>query len=136
MDRENYIRIPASDPRDSPEGQVILGFRGQLETMRDLFSYGLDFRNITKRNIDSWDRELREIVKGIKKLRNAPRINELLVSCDAVEEMIWSVIRNLYVASDILQKKIMTIKDKQILYQKFRECPGFLSEAIDQYFLI
>jgi len=136
MDPSSFLRGQPIDPRASPAAQALLGYKHRLKSLRDMFLYEVDYREITKRNIDKWEKELRDIVGGIKRLRDAPHISILLISCDGVQAMIWKAINNLYIASDILQKKNPTVKDRQTLYQKFRECPEYLSEAIDGYFRI
>ena len=134
MDPSSFLRDQPVDPRASPEGQALLGYKNQLMSLRDMFLYEVDYRAITKRNIDKWEKELRDIVRGIKQLRDAPHIGILLNSCDGVQAMIWKAINNLYIVSDILQMDNSSIRDRQTLYEKLGECSGYLTEAIDGYF--
>ena len=134
MDPASFLRGQPTDPRASPEGQALLEYKNRLMSMRDMFLYDVDYRTITKRNIDKWEKELRDIVRGIKRFRDAPHINILLTSCDGVQAMIWKAINNLYIASDILLMDNSSIRDRQMLYEKLGECSGYLTEAIDGYF--
>jgi hypothetical protein len=125
----SFFSIHYNDPGDSPERQKLQGYKRQLEAMRDLFLYRIDYRSISKRNIDTWDRELRRIIGGIQKLR--PRVDELLNSADAIQTNIRRVINTLYEASDILEGK--NNGDSEPLYQKFTKCSGFLQYAINDF---
>ena len=125
----NFFSIHYNDPGSSPEGQTLRGYKIQLEGMRDLFLYRIDYRSITKTNIDTWEQELRHIIGGIQKLR--PHLGGLLNSADAVQANIRSVINTLYEASDILSRKNSSYKER--LYQKFTKCSGFLQDAIDHF---
>ena len=60
----NFFSIHYDDPGNSPEGQTLRTYKSQLEGMHELFLYGADYRSITKKNIDTWDRELRKIIGG------------------------------------------------------------------------
>ena|SRR6266571_5934101 len=131
-----YSSLPgqSSDATKSPTGQALLRYKIQLNSMSGFFLYEVDPRDITKENIDEWVTELRGIVKGIKKLQNAPYIDDLLRSCEGAQNMICAAINNLYLASDILQKKNPPLREKQRFYQIFTECSALLSDAVDIYF--
>lgn len=136
MEQPSFFSRQSSDARDSPEGQALLGYVIQLRGMSHLFLYGVDLREVTKADIDGWEAELRSIIEGIENLRDAPYIHIFLTSCDGVQKMICDVIDNLYSASDILQKKLPTIKDRKTFYQTFRHCAALLGDAIDIYFQV
>ena len=132
----SFLRGESSDARGSPDGQTLLGYAEQLRTMSDMFSHEVDLRDITKANIDKWEKELRDIVKGIKKLQKSPYRDILLTSCDGAQTMIQRAIDSLYVASYILQKETCTTEDVENLFPKFRQCSAFLLDAVDIYFKI
>jgi|SRR6266516_4589820 hypothetical protein len=132
----SFFSRQSSDARDSPEGQALLRYVGQLREMSHLFLYEVDLREITVSNIDEWEAELRGIIKGIENLRDAPYTPVFLTSCDGVQKEICDVIDNLYSASDILQKRSPTIKDRKVFYQTFRHSSVLLSKIIDLYFQI
>jgi len=132
----SFLRGEFSDPWDSDEGRALLRYKEQLESLRDFLDSGVDYREITKKNIDEWEKELRGIIEGIKRLQNAPQIDTLLVSCEGAQSMIRRAINNLYIVSHILQKKQPSVKDMDTCYQRLTACPGFLSDAVDIYFKI
>lgn len=119
-------------PRNSPEAQVLRRYKNSLESMRNLFLFQMNLRTITQLNIDSFEKELRDIVKGVEMLRDTPHIDELLVSVDAVQTHIWAAIKNLYLASDLLEGR-HTPRGRELLYQKFGELPGILYNAIENF---
>lgn len=125
----SFFSTHYSDPGSSPEGNILRGYKKQLEAMRDLFLYRIDYRNISKTNIDTWEKELRDIIGGIQKLRS--HADELLISADAIQANIRMVINTLYEASDILEGK--NYNDGEPLYQKFTKCSGFLQKAINDF---
>lgn len=118
--------------RNSPEAQVLRRYKNSLESMRNLFLFQMNLRTITQLNIDSFEKELRDIVKGVEMLRDTPHIDELLVSVDAVQTHIWAAIKNLYLASDLLEGR-HTPRGRELLYQKFGELPGILYNAIENF---
>jgi hypothetical protein len=127
------IYISNNDPKDSLEVQTLLEYKKRLETMRDMFSYELDFRRVTLRHIDDWESELRIIVAGIKRLENAPQTHSIISSCDGLQDTIWRAIQKLYIASDLIPKK--SAKDRELVYRSFREIAIILKESIDDFYL-
>jgi hypothetical protein len=125
----SFFSIHYSDPGSSPEGQTLQRYKRQLEAMRDLFLYRIDYRSISKINIDTWEQELRNIIGGIQNLRS--HVDELLNSADAIQANIRRVINTLYEASDILEGK--NNSNREPLYQKFTKCSGFLQKAINDF---
>lgn len=136
MAGRSFLPGQSNDPSDSREGQILLKYKMQLYSMSEFFLYEVDPREVTKRNIDEWVTELRSVVKGIKKLQDIPYIDVLLSSCEGVQNTICKAINNLYVASDILQKRNPSIRDRQKFYQIFTECSALLSDVVDMYFKI
>ncbi len=132
MEPYSFLSGQTSDPRDSPEGKYLIGCRNQLESMSTMFLYEVDFREITKENIDDWTAELRSIVEGIRRRRDEPCTDALLRSCDGAIAILRKVIRNLYVASDLLQR--IGARERDTLYQKFEECADLLSHITEDYF--
>src|SRR5437588_6853443 len=104
----SFLRGQSDDARDSQDGQALQRYAMQLRTLSDMFSHGVDLREITKANIDKWEKELRDIIKGIKKIQQSPYKDALLTSCDGAQSTIQRAIDNLYVASYILQKEPRT----------------------------
>lgn len=133
---DRFLSGQSSDAKDSPEEHAILGYKIQLNGISDLFLHGIDLREITGRDINDWEKELRGIVEGIKQRQNAPYIDSLLTSCDGARKRICDAIDKLYIASDILRKRNPTLKDRQRFYLAFRECSAILTNTIDTFFKI
>ncbi|MBV9616379.1 MAG: hypothetical protein JO011_00255 [Ktedonobacteraceae bacterium] len=130
----SYLSSQPGDPKDSPEGYYLLLYKSQLEEMRNLFLYDLDFRAITRRHIDGWEGALRTIVAGIGRMQDAPQTYAVVTSCDGLQDTIWRAIQKLYVASDLIPRKEANEREK--LYRSFRECAIILKEAIDKFYKI
>jgi hypothetical protein len=128
----SFVYEQPDDPKKSLEAQTLLRYKNSLENMRNVFLFQMNLRTITQLNIDAFERELRDIVKGLEMLRHIPHTGELLASVDAVQTHIWAAIKNLYLASDLLEGR-HTPKGRELLYQKFGELPGILYNAIENF---
>ena len=100
----------------------------QIAAMHNLLGGEMNLRELTQKNVDMLEKDLRKIILS---LRKSSEIKILIPSPEALEESIWNAIYNLYLASDILDKVRHTHKDRELLYQKFRECAKHLSEALE-----
>ncbi len=118
-------------PAIPPEARTLLRYKNSLENMRHLFLYGMDLRNVTKRHIDTWEAELREIVRGIVSLHRTANVERFLISTDAVQQHIWGAINCLYRVSDLLG--LRGDKNKKLLYQALGDVRVHLLNAIEQF---
>ena len=115
-----------SDSTGSQAAIALQQFRERLAEVRALFQYGMSQRDITQRNLDSLERELREMIGNIDR---SPGIKNLLSSADAAQDALQEVIMCLNLAVDLLGMQI-TPKRRELLYQKYREISKCLSLAI------
>jgi len=130
----SFLYQHSEDPENSPEAQTLQRYKDMLENIRYLLLYEVDLRTIKKSDIDMCERDLREIIKGIEKLRRVPHIDSLLKSVDGIQGKIFDAINSLYLASDVIEHRY-TARGRELLYQKLRECPLFLLEAIEQFLI-
>lgn len=86
--------------------------------------------DITQRNVQTIDRDLRDIIKGIEKLRNLAYIHYLLRSIDALQSFLTEIIMNLSLISDLLELAT-TPKRRELLYQRISELPHLFARAIN-----
>jgi t-SNARE complex subunit (syntaxin) len=118
--------------RNPPEVQTLLGYKSTIINMYHLFSFNTDLRTIKKNDIDMFERDLREIVGGIERLRNNHHIDRYLNSTIGLQEKIKQAIRCLYRASDILEQK-STVSSRKMFYELLGECEQYLLAAINQF---
>ena len=128
-DASNFI-FKSGDTEGSQEALTLKRYREKLEKMRTLFLFEKSAREITTMNISSLERELRDLIGGIDRLRGVAGIKKLLTSPDAVQAKLQRVIICLNLASDLLEMQI-TPRRREMLYQRYEEIPPLLSEAID-----
>ena len=117
------------------DAQTLLKYRAQIKSIRDLLLYEMDLRRVSQSIIDGLVEELRKTTSGIEMLSFASHIDELMFSVMAAQRYIREAIQNLYLASDILDKHNVSIRERQTLYQKLGECADSLSQALT-YFII
>jgi hypothetical protein len=107
---EHYLSQQPLDSEDSPAGD--LGrYKAALENIRNLLLYGANLRKMTNDDLDTFDNDLREVIKGIEKLRHAPQISNFLKSVDAVQEKIRSAINELNVALNVIESETIDPQD-------------------------
>ncbi len=136
MEATSFLKGGFSDPRESPEAHQLTRSKNLIESICNLIDFDVNLQRVRPNDIDEWDRDLRTIVKEIKRLRNSSDFDFLLESFDAVQKWIAKALDHLYVASDILQKKgPITIREREKFYEKLRACSQCLSKALE-YFLI
>ena len=128
-DASNFI-FKSGDTEGSREALTLKRYRERLEKMRTLFLFEKSAREITTMNISSLERELRDMIGGIDRLRGVPGIKKLLSSPDAVQAKLQRVIICLNLASDLLEMQI-TPRRREMLYQRYEEIPPLLSETMD-----
>jgi hypothetical protein len=131
MEAPSFLKGGFSDPGESQDSYVLQRSRGQIESICNLLDFGTNLQRVNANDIDEWERELRVILKEIKRLRDTSHIHSLLESSDGVQRSIESALDHLYIASDILQKRgTITIKEREKFYQKLRDASRQLSKAI------
>jgi hypothetical protein len=136
MEATSFLKGGLTDPGESPEAYILRRFKGQIESLCNLIDFDANLQRIKSNDIDEWERELRSILREIKRLQSTPYIDSLLDSSDAVRNWIATALDHFYVASDILQKKgTITIKEREKFYEKLRASSQCLSKALE-YFLV
>jgi hypothetical protein len=136
MEATSFLKGGFSDPGESQEAYMLRRFKGQIESICNLLDFDANLQRVKSNDIDEWERELRAILKEIKRLRSTSYIDSLLDSSDAVRNWIANALDHFYVASDILQKKgTVTIKEREKFYEKLRASSHCLSKALE-YFLV
>ena len=139
MEAFNFLRNDLNERESSPEAQTLAMLKKKIQDQRNTFLYAKDLRQISPGNIDVCEEELRQIVGEIQRLRSTTYMDDLLYSVDGVQSNINTAIDRLYIVSDILTKHIAkgskNIKEREMLYQKFRECSKYLTEAL-KYFIM
>ncbi|MEO6891999.1 MAG: hypothetical protein ABI324_23685 [Ktedonobacteraceae bacterium] len=126
-----YERSPRED---TSEVKILREYKSQLENMRTLFLFEMDLRSITQDNLNALTRELREIIKGIDRLKHIPNVDEALSSPEAISMLIRRASTCLYVASDLLEQDI-TPRLRESLYQKYIDFSDIIAEALDNFLI-
>jgi len=136
MEATSFFEGGYSDPTESNEAYDLRRYKGQIESICNLLDFDTSLQRVKPRDIDEWDKELRAILQGIRRLRNTGSITSYLESSDAVQRCVADALNQFYVASDILQKKgTLTIREREKFYEKLRAGSHFLSKALE-YFLV
>jgi hypothetical protein len=123
------------DPQESQDSRRLREYKEQIESIRDFIDYGVNWRLVNVGDIDGWDEELRTILQGIMRLRNAPSTKELLESGDAVKHYIQDARQCLCAAARLIDQPrgIAKVKDEDTKNQKLRDCSTSLSIALTYF---
>src|SRR6266404_1120681 len=84
----SYLQGGSTDSGEASKAQILMGYRGQIEDIRDLFRFEIDLREITPGNINDLEKNLRDILKGISHLERKTDITDILTSSDAIQKWI------------------------------------------------
>lgn len=98
----------------------------QLTAMRTLLSYGMSQQDITRQNLKTLEKDLRDILKIID---TSPTIKVSLQSADAALDALDNAKMKLNLAADGLGMK-QTLKVREQLYQYYRDICKYLNIAI------
>jgi hypothetical protein len=137
MAEHSFSSGQSNKHEDSPASEVMLRYREQLCSLSEFFLFEVDYRDITRVDIDKWIKELRDILKEMKKLQDDPHGDMLLITYAGVRDMLCKVLSNLFFASDILERGDHSIKYRsKRFYQIFMDCSILLSNTVEMYFRV
>lgn len=132
-----FLPKQPNDPEDSDSLEATLGkYKAVLESIRNLLLYGENLRTVRKDDLDTFDNDLREIIKGVGKLRHAPRLGNFLLSVDAVQEKIRIAINELDVAVKVIESETVDLQNSwRSFFTCLLNCQRYLSEALEPFLI-
>jgi hypothetical protein len=128
-------------PEQPVEPEVLLEadlnrYKATLENIRNILLYGANLRTLTTDVLDTFDHDLREVIKGIERLRNTSHIGDFLVSVEAVQELIRNAINEIYVAVNVMENETINSQDSwRSFFACLANCQRYLSEALKQFLI-
>lgn len=130
-------------PGESPGPENFPNWKARLLSIRELFHFGMSHREISKENLNSMEKELRDLVGNIDKLRQTSETKEIKrylsaspqALCSDLKQVIW----RLNFAMDILDEsdkldKPFDLSHRERLYELYDEIPGFLEQATEKIY--
>jgi hypothetical protein len=120
--------------REEKLTKKLTGYLTRLQKLRETLLYGdTDLLDINKTSVDTFNKDLGEIEKGIEDERSEPYIFQCLTSVDEVVDDIENARDALRVISFILGQGAPTEKNVQSRLQQYRVCKKCLTQAIRRF---
>ncbi len=138
MPQPNYLPQQPNEPEESIE-ETLGRYKTALETLHRILSYGENLRSIEAESINTFEKDLREIIEGLEYLRGKPDITTFVTSIDAIKEKLQFARNALYTSLDVLevakQGSLLEVIEakKRFVYPSLTSCAQFLLEAIQQF---